>query len=100
MEDYRKLLSKTAVAELKEQLKASKIRGFSKMKKAEIVELLVSKKQYSQPTTPAHESYVAEKMVEAKHVEVEVEPPTPKAPKVVKEKVVKEKKVVKHGDTP
>ena len=93
MEDYRKLLAKTAVAELKDQLRASKIRGFSKMKKADIVDLLVSKKQYSQPTTPAHEAFVAEKMAEV-------------APaKVVKEKVVKEKappkeKVVKEKAPP
>ena len=84
MEDYRKLLAKTAVAELKEQLKASKIRGFSKMKKADIVDLLVSKKQYSQPTTPAHEAFVAEKMAEVAPAKVVKE-------KVVKEKVVKEK---------
>jgi len=90
MEDYRKLLAKTAVAELKDQLRASKIRGFSKMKKADIVDLLVSKKQYSQPTTPAHEAFVAEKMAE-------VAPAKP--PKVVKEKVVKEK-VVKEKAPP
>lgn len=82
MEDYRKLLAKTAVAELKEQLKASKIRGFSKMKKAEIVDLLVSKKQYAEPTAnPAHEAPVEEPLT----------PKTIKPPKVIKEKVVKEK---------
>ena len=87
MEDYRKLLAKTAVAELKDQLRASKIRGFSKMKKADIVDLLVSKKQYAQPTTPAHEAFVAEKMAEvapAKVVKVEETSKPPKAPKVAK----------------
>ena len=100
MEDYRKLLAKTAVAELKAQLKASQIRGFSKMKKADIVDLLVSKKQYSQPTTPAHEAFVASAMpsnlppAPVIHKGTPVsgkEPKQPKTPKVVKEKVVKEK---------
>jgi hypothetical protein len=96
MEDYRKLLAKTAVAELKDQLRGAKIRGFSKMKKSEIVDLLVSKKQYSQPTSQAHEAYVAEKM-ETKSVETQTAPapapvPTPApAKKVAKPKVVKEK---------
>jgi len=96
MEDYRKLLAKTAVAELKDQLRGAKIRGFSKMKKSEIVDLLVSKKQYSQPTSQAHEGYVAEKM-ETKSVETQTAPtpapvPTPApAKKVAKPKVVKEK---------
>ena len=115
MEDYRKLLAKTAVAELKSQLKASQIRGFSKMKKADIVDLLVSKKQYSQPTTPAHEAYVADAMagnlppapIPVIHKGTPVsgkEPKQPKTPKVVKEKVVKEKvvkeKIAKQGETP
>ncbi len=110
MEDYRKLLAKTAVAELKDQLRASKIRGFSKMKKADIVDLLVSKRQYSQPTTPSHEAYVASAIpsnlppTPVIHKGTPVSGKEPKQRKAVKEKVVKEKvvkeKIAKQGETP
>lgn len=44
MEDYKNLLTKTAVGELKKQLKEGGMRGYSKMKKSEIISLLVTKK--------------------------------------------------------
>ena len=44
MDDYKNLLSKTAVGELKKQLKEGGMRGYSKMKKIEIIDLMVTKK--------------------------------------------------------
>ena len=44
MDDYKNLLSKTAVGELKKQLKEGGMRGYSKMKKSEIIDLMVTKK--------------------------------------------------------
>ena len=46
MEDYKNLLTKTAVGELKKQLKEGGMRGYSKMKKSEIIDLMVTKKKW------------------------------------------------------
>ena len=46
MDDYKNLLTKTAVGELKKQLKEGGMRGYSKMKKSEIIDLLVTKKTW------------------------------------------------------
>ena len=46
MDDYKNLLTKTAVGELKKQLKEGGMRGYSKMKKSEIIDLMVVKKTW------------------------------------------------------
>ena len=46
MEDYKNLLTKTAVGELKKQLKEGGMRGYSKMKKSQIIDLMVTKKTF------------------------------------------------------
>ena len=46
MDDYKNLLTKTAVGELKKQLKDGGMRGYSKMKKSQIIDLMVTKKKW------------------------------------------------------
>ena len=49
MSELRMLLSKTSMPELKNQLKQVGVKGYSKMKKAELVELLHTHKTHNIP---------------------------------------------------
>jgi hypothetical protein len=72
MDDYKNLLSKTAVGELKKQLKEGGMRGYSKMKKSEIIDLMVTKKKWEREGKVLVELPApAEAKVEPERLEVE-----------------------------
>jgi hypothetical protein len=103
MDDYKNLLTKTAVGELKKQLKEGGMRGYSKMKKSEIIDLMVTKKKWERegkvepPPAEAKVEPVVEELPAHLGGEVEVKPEKPKrkrSPKAKDLKVAVESKQV------
>lgn len=101
MDDYKNLLTKTAVGELKKQLKAGGMRGYSKMKKSEIISLMVTKKLWEGKAEGKAEdpvSVLEEVKVEALPEEVKpvkAEKSKRKRPKAVEAKAVEAKQVAR-----
>ena len=95
MEDYKNLLTKTAVGELKKQLKEGGMRGYSKMKKSEIIDLMVTKKKWERegkvepPPAEAKVEPVVEELPAHLGGEVEVKPEKPKRKRSPKAKDLK-----------
>ena len=99
MDDYKNLLTKTAVGELKKQLKEGGMRGYSKMKKSQIIDLMVTKKKWEREGKAEDPVSVLEEVkVDALPEEVKpvkAEKAKRKRPKAVEAKAVEAKQVAR-----
>ena len=90
MSELRMLLSKTATSELKKQLREAGVRGYSKMKKAELVDLLHTSMSHRAKSSVSPSVVIKEEVEEIPpHLGGNVE--KPKSPVAKKQKVKVEK---------
>jgi len=90
MSELRMLLSKTATSELKKQLREAGVRGYSKMKKAELVDLLHTSMSHRAKSSVSPSVVIKEEVEEIPpHLGGDVE--KPKSPVAKKQKVKEDK---------